>query len=125
MSSGRSPARRRTNCSCQTVQACGFAWDQNSARRKAARYSTSSRPGAQSRHCRSTTPGPSVGGVRGADGFGFYHNRGPAEPTPSLVYVFTDGEVWTINTFFALLTADLILLDETKFVKSLAILSIS
>lgn len=64
-------------------------------------------------------PGPGTGKVRGEDGCGFYSFAGPKEPAPSLVYVFTDCEIWTINTFFAQLTQDLILLDEGQFVRSL------
>ncbi|MFZ0954036.1 MAG: hypothetical protein WAN17_17325 [Candidatus Sulfotelmatobacter sp.] len=64
-------------------------------------------------------PGPSIGSVRGVDGYGFYRSEGLTEPTGSLVYVFTDGEVWTINTLFLALRPDLLLLEEGKFVKSL------
>jgi hypothetical protein len=63
-------------------------------------------------------PGGSFGGVRGADGCGFYNNVGP-EATPSLVYVFSDGEVWTINTMYLSIRPDLILFEEDRLVKSL------
>lgn len=64
-------------------------------------------------------PGPSIGGVRGPDGCGFYHNRGPEEPTPSLVYVFTDDEIWTINTVRLAIRQDLLLLEENQWVQTL------
>jgi len=63
-------------------------------------------------------PGGSIGGVRGPDGCGFFNEFG-AEPTPSLVYVFTDGEVWSINTFYLAVKRDLIYFEEQKIVKSL------
>jgi hypothetical protein len=63
-------------------------------------------------------PGSSFGGVRGADGCGFYNNVGP-EATPSLVYVFSDGEVWAINTMYLSIRPDLIFFDEDRIVKSL------
>lgn len=65
-------------------------------------------------------PGQGIGGVWGSDGCGFYNNYGPLEPAPGLVYVFTDDEIWTINTLRLSIRPDLILLDEAQFVKSLA-----
>ena len=64
-------------------------------------------------------PGPSIGGVRGPDGCGFYHNRGPEEPTPSLLYVFADDEIWSINTLRLALRQDLLLLEEDQWLQSL------
>jgi len=64
-------------------------------------------------------PGSSIGGVRGADGFGFYRSEGLGKETGSLVFVFADGEVWTINTLYLALLPELIVLEEDKFVKSL------
>lgn len=63
-------------------------------------------------------PSGSIGGVRGPDGCGFYFPDG-AKPTPSLVYAFTDGEVWAINTLYLSLVPGLIHLEEEKLVKSL------
>ncbi len=64
-------------------------------------------------------PPSSIGGVRGPDGCGFYYNRGSKEPAPSLVYVFTDDEIWTINTLRLGVRPDLLFLDEAQLVESL------
>ncbi|MFY9559604.1 MAG: hypothetical protein WAQ52_05155 [Terriglobales bacterium] len=63
-------------------------------------------------------PGSGTGGVRGPDGCGFYYNNGPG-PAPSLVYAFSDGEVWSINTLYLAIRPDLILFEENRFVRSL------
>jgi hypothetical protein len=63
-------------------------------------------------------PGSSIGGVRGPDGFGFYRDNG-LDPVPSLVYAFTDGEIWSINTLYLTIDLELIFLEEEKLVKSL------
>jgi hypothetical protein len=63
--------------------------------------------------------GSTIGAVRGPDGCGYYSQGGPGEPTPSLVYVFKDGEVWAINTLFLSVLPDLILLEEARFTESL------
>jgi hypothetical protein len=52
-------------------------------------------------------PGGAIGGVRGPDGYGYYDSDGP-EPTSRLVYAFTDGEVWSINTLCLAIKPDLI-----------------
>ena len=56
--------------------------------------------------------------MRGPDGYGFYDGDGP-EPTSRLVYVFTDGEVWSVNTLYLAIKPDLILFEEDRIVKSL------
>jgi hypothetical protein len=59
-----------------------------------------------------------IGGVRGRDGYGYYDADGP-DPTSRLVYAFTDGEVWSINTIYLAIRPDLILLEEERVAKSL------
>jgi len=56
--------------------------------------------------------------VRGGDGAGLCLPLGEG-PSPSLVFVFTDGEIWTIDTFAPRAQPQLILLDEQAFTKSL------
>jgi hypothetical protein len=62
--------------------------------------------------------GASPGFVRGGDGFGVHHGVGD-EPSPSVVYAFTTGEIWAISTVFLGFVQDRIWLEESRFTKSL------
>jgi hypothetical protein len=56
--------------------------------------------------------------VRNNDGFGLCAVF-PNHPAVSVVYVFTDGEIWAIDTFSSQSLPDVIPLDESMFVNSL------
>jgi hypothetical protein len=56
--------------------------------------------------------------VRGSDGVGLCLPLGDG-PSPSLVFVFTDAEIWTINTYPLSTRPRLITLEETVLAESL------
>lgn len=62
--------------------------------------------------------GGQPGFVRGNDGFGVYNEIG-GQAAPSVVYAFTTGEVWAINTIFLSFMTDRIWLEERRFTESL------
>jgi hypothetical protein len=56
--------------------------------------------------------------VRGADGAGVIPLR-DSDSTPALVFMFTDAEIWTVDTYSLEALPELIPLDEAGFGKSL------
>jgi hypothetical protein len=60
----------------------------------------------------------SVGLVRSGDGCGYYPLLGK-ESSPSGVFIFSDGEIWAISTFFLAFKPEWILLEEARFTSSL------
>lgn len=56
--------------------------------------------------------------VRGNDGCGFCRIT-DQDASPSVTYIFTDGEIWAINTFFLQFYPALILLEDLRFAESL------
>jgi hypothetical protein len=56
--------------------------------------------------------------VRGGDGAGLCMPLGDG-PSPGIVFLFTDGEIWTIDTYPLAALPKLISLDESKFARSL------
>ena len=61
--------------------------------------------------------------VRGSDGVGI-HNAPKGEPSPTLVYAFTTGEVWAINAWVLESALGRIVLEEDRFSKSLEALAL-
>jgi hypothetical protein len=56
--------------------------------------------------------------VRGGDGAGLCMPLGDG-PSPGIVFLFTDGEIWMIDTYPLAALPKLISLDESKFARSL------
>jgi hypothetical protein len=66
--------------------------------------------------------GQYLGLVRGNDGVGI-HSALKGEPSPTLVYAFTTGEVWAINAWVLERAQGRIVLEEDRFSKSLETLA--
>jgi hypothetical protein len=56
--------------------------------------------------------------VRAADGCGFYRLV-DSDKSPIVAFLFTDGEIWLINTFFMQYDQRVILLEEARLVRTL------
>ena len=56
--------------------------------------------------------------VWSSDGCGFIRRVGK-EPSHTVAYMFTDGEIWAISTTFLHFYPELIVLEEERYVKSL------
>jgi len=57
--------------------------------------------------------------VWSADGCGFVGPFGKDDPSPTVAYMFTDGEIWAISTLFLRYRPELILLEEQRYAESL------
>jgi len=56
--------------------------------------------------------------VWNSDGAGWVRTIG-TQPSPSTAFMFTDGEIWTINTLFFKYSSHLILLEEERYAETL------
>jgi len=61
--------------------------------------------------------------IRGNDGVGI-HSALQGEPSPTVVYAFTTGEVWAINAWVLERAGGRIVLEEDRFSKSLEVLAL-
>lgn len=57
--------------------------------------------------------------TRGIDGWGFCRTLRADDAASSVVFLFTDAEIWTINTYYANVQEDVIFVEQNRFVQTL------
>ena len=57
--------------------------------------------------------------VRAIDGWGLARTVRPDDPATSLVFLFTDAEIWSTNTYFATVQENIIFVEGNRFIQTL------